>query len=103
MTRRNKIIITCFIGAAAAFGAAKLLAPSGPPAADADVKAVRVTRGDIEVFVSTTGTVKPKNRLEVLPTVAGRIEKVLVDEGDSVRLDQLQVQSTQIFFMHQHF
>lgn len=89
MTRRNKIIIIAVAAAAAAFGAAKLLAPSGEPSPGGEMKAVHPVRGDIEVFVSTTGTVKPKNRLEILPTVAGRIEKVLVDEGDSVRLGQI--------------
>ena len=89
MTRRNRIIIAAIITSAAAFAAVKFLSPSGPIAPDKDVRTVRPTRGDIEVFVSTTGTIKPKNRLEIIPTVAGRIEKVMVDEGDHVRLGQI--------------
>lgn len=40
--------------------------------------------GDIDIFVSTTGTVLPKNRLEVKPPVNGRIEQVLVQEGQKI-------------------
>ena len=40
--------------------------------------------GDIQTTVSTTGTVLPKNRLEVKPPVNGRIEQVLVKEGQKV-------------------
>ena len=35
--------------------------------------------------VSSTGTVSPQNRLEIKPPVAGRIEEVLVKEGDVVK------------------
>lgn len=40
---------------------------------------------DLRITVSTTGTVAPKNRLEVMPSVAGRIESILVNEGDYVK------------------
>jgi membrane fusion protein, macrolide-specific efflux system len=44
-----------------------------------------VTRGDIEVAALATGVVKPRNRLEIKPPVAGRIEEVRVREGESVK------------------
>lgn len=44
--------------------------------------------GTIRVFISTTGTVLPKNRLEVKPPVNGRIESILVQEGEKVRQGQ---------------
>ncbi len=52
-------------------------------------RAVAPERGDIRKFISTTGTVEPRNRLEIKPTIAGRVESVLVVEGQSVRKGQL--------------
>jgi len=49
---------------------------------------VKVETGDIKVTVLSTGTVKPENRLEIKPPVSGRIEKVLVEEGDEVKRGQ---------------
>ncbi|MBU0547823.1 MAG: efflux RND transporter periplasmic adaptor subunit [Candidatus Omnitrophica bacterium] len=43
------------------------------------------TLGSIQTIISTTGTVLPKNRLEIKPPVNGRIESVLVKEGQSVK------------------
>ncbi|MFA5287468.1 MAG: efflux RND transporter periplasmic adaptor subunit, partial [Candidatus Omnitrophota bacterium] len=34
--------------------------------------------GTIETFISATGTVYPKNRLEIKPPVSGRVESILV-------------------------
>jgi len=44
--------------------------------------------GSIQTIISTTGTVLPKNRLEIKPPVNGRIESVLVQEGDNVKIGQ---------------
>lgn len=41
--------------------------------------------GIIENFITTTGSVLPKNRLEVKPPVNGRVESVLVKEGQVVK------------------
>ncbi|HBO97473.1 MAG TPA: RND transporter [Candidatus Omnitrophica bacterium] len=41
--------------------------------------------GSIQSVISSTGTVLPKNRLEVKPSVNGRIEEILVKEGQGVR------------------
>lgn len=45
--------------------------------------------GSIEIFISTTGTVLPKNRLEIKPPVNGRIESMLVKEGEQVKVGQI--------------
>ncbi|MDD5618025.1 MAG: HlyD family efflux transporter periplasmic adaptor subunit [Candidatus Omnitrophica bacterium] len=42
--------------------------------------------GSIYNIISTTGTVLPKNRLEVKPPVNGRIEEILVQEGQKVKV-----------------
>ena len=45
--------------------------------------------GKLRLAISTTGTIAPKNRLEIMPPVGGRIENVLVKEGDFVRVGQV--------------
>ncbi len=40
--------------------------------------------GNIKKIVSTTGTVSPQNRLEIKSPISGRIEQILVKEGQSV-------------------
>ncbi len=55
---------------------------------DADQPAyqqARVARGDLQVFVLTTGTVQPQNRLEIKSPIAGRVEQALVAEGDKIQ------------------
>jgi macrolide-specific efflux system membrane fusion protein len=47
-----------------------------------------VTRGSIVAGIPSTGIVMPRNRLEIKPPVAGRIEQVLVKEGESVSRGQ---------------
>ncbi|MFH1692543.1 MAG: efflux RND transporter periplasmic adaptor subunit [Candidatus Omnitrophota bacterium] len=41
--------------------------------------------GDIVLGVSTTGVVEPQNRLEIKPSINGRIEEIFVHEGDKVK------------------
>jgi macrolide-specific efflux system membrane fusion protein len=41
--------------------------------------------GSISAVVSTTATVKPQNRLEIKSPVSGRIDQILVKEGQFVR------------------
>lgn len=53
------------------------------------VKEVQPAYGIIETFISSTGTVLPKNRLEVKPPVAGRIEEILVKEGQRVKKSEV--------------
>jgi len=52
-------------------------------------KEIHATIGTIETFVSTTGDVLPKNRLEIKPPVNGRVESILVQEGDLVKTGQI--------------
>ncbi|MFH1829851.1 MAG: efflux RND transporter periplasmic adaptor subunit [Pseudomonadota bacterium] len=55
---------------------------------DSDGKLVPIkpSRGDLALTVSTIGTVKPQNRLEIKPPINGRIEKILVNEGQEVKI-----------------
>lgn len=49
----------------------------------------KVERGDIAISILATGTVQPKNRLEIKAPVAGRIEQVLIKEGSKVKKGQI--------------
>ena len=50
---------------------------------------MKVNRGDIKTTILATGSVAPENRLDLKPQVAGRVEKVLVQEGDRVKAGQV--------------
>ncbi|MCK9431775.1 MAG: efflux RND transporter periplasmic adaptor subunit [Candidatus Omnitrophica bacterium] len=52
------------------------------------VKEIHPFLGSIKIYISTTGTVYPKNRLEIMPPVSGRVESVLVKEGENVKIGQ---------------
>ena len=58
-------------------------------AAKEGMKVIHAKIGTIETFISTTGTVLPKNRLEIRPPVNGRVEQILVKEGDMVKVGQI--------------
>lgn len=54
-------------------------------AAEADVKTASPSYGSMEKSILATGTVQPQNRLEIKPPIPGRIEKILVEEGQMVK------------------
>ncbi|MDO8535689.1 MAG: efflux RND transporter periplasmic adaptor subunit [Candidatus Omnitrophota bacterium] len=41
--------------------------------------------GNIQTSITSTATVQPQNRLEIKPPINGRVEKILVHEGDIVK------------------
>lgn len=45
-------------------------------------------RGNLELTILSTGSVAPENRLEIKPPIAGRMEEVLVKEGERVKRGQ---------------
>ncbi len=49
------------------------------------VRDVKPAIGSIQTIISTTGVVLPKNRLAVKPPVNGRLESILVKEGELVK------------------
>ncbi len=53
------------------------------------LRTVKVEQGDLEVKVTATGTVKPYNRVEIKPPIPGRVEEVLVQEGEVVKKGQV--------------
>ena len=53
------------------------------------IKEITPVYGDIQIFISTTGTVEPQNRLEIKPPISGRIEEILVREGEKVKVGNI--------------
>ena len=83
MNKKLKIILV----AAMALAGGVFMVMKFKPKTDTDnmVREIMVTRGNIQTIISTSGTILPKNRLEVLPPVGGRIESILVKEGQVVK------------------
>lgn len=50
---------------------------------------IPVELGALHIRILATGTVQPENRLEIIPPIAGRIEKVLIKEGQKVKKGQI--------------
>ncbi len=46
---------------------------------------VTVTRETLTTTILSTGLVAPENRLDIKPPLSGRVEKILVKEGDKVK------------------
>jgi len=49
----------------------------------------RIGRQNIQVITTATGTVEPENRLEIKPPIAGRVDSILVKEGDKIAKNQI--------------
>ncbi len=58
-------------------------------AGEMQFREVKIVKGDLEITILSTGTVQPKNRLEIKAPVAGRIEEILVKEGQFIRKGQI--------------
>ena len=85
---RKKIIVTAALMAAVVAAVAGTAA-SKKKAADIKLKEVKAVKGDIEVTILSTGVVQPENRLEIKPPIQGRVENVLVREGQRVKKGQV--------------
>ena len=55
---------------------------------ESDYQPVPVKSGEIHVTILSTGVVEPENRLDIKATTAGRIDELLVKEGEKVRVGQ---------------
>ncbi len=53
------------------------------------VRSAKASKGDLSVTVTATGSVKPYNRVEIKAPIPGRIEEVLVREGEEVKQGQV--------------
>ncbi|OGC13572.1 hypothetical protein A3J90_06765 [candidate division WOR-1 bacterium RIFOXYC2_FULL_37_10] len=53
------------------------------------LKKIKVQKGTIKAQIQSTGIVEPRNRLEIKPPLAGRIDNILVVEGQNIRKGQI--------------
>ncbi len=85
----KKIWIASFIFVVIAGGVTFKLWSSQKGKDDVRYQQVKVGRDNLEMTILSTGIVGPENRVEIKPPVAGRVEKVLVEEGNNVRKGQV--------------
>lgn len=86
--RNKKLKITSVILVALIICAFVIIKMKGKKENGEVTQEISPVMGNIRVFISTTGTVLPKNRLEVKPPVYGRVESILVQEGEEVKKGQ---------------
>lgn len=87
ISKKKIIIIACAAVAAVLVIVVLTLRKSGTSVPIGSI--VSPEKGEIQLSVSATGTVLPYNRLEIKPQVNGRMESVLVSEGQYVRRGQI--------------
>ena len=80
--KRTALFAVMLVVAAAAAG---VYVKRKPAEETSTLVKTRIETGDIRETVETAGTVRPQNRLEVKPPIAGRIDSLLVKEGDQVK------------------
>jgi len=84
MIKRSKLVWgSLFTVALAGLGAFFFL--TGNRAPEKSFEEIRAIRGSISSAVSTTGVVEPKNRLKIQSSIGGRVEAILVAEGQYVK------------------
>jgi macrolide-specific efflux system membrane fusion protein len=86
---KNKVIAGVIAAVVLLLGWAAWAKAGNKAAADSSTKIVYLKRGDIQTVISTTGTILPKSRLEMHPAVGGRIERVLAQEGQHVKVGEI--------------
>lgn len=86
MTKKKWALLVIVIGLVVAGG---WWATHRKPKETQAPRPIIVTRGTITITVSSTGVVAPENRVEIKPPISGRVERVLVQEGDKIRKGQI--------------
>jgi len=59
------------------------------PVKKEEFKDYRVAKGEMMIKITAAGDVTPQNRIELRPPLAGRIEQILVREGDYIKKGQI--------------
>lgn len=86
MTKKTALLSALALAAAAGSYAWRRHAAAGTAEA---ATPVAVVQGSIESTVEATGSVTPLNRIAVKPPISGRIDRLLVQEGDQVAEGQV--------------
>jgi len=85
----KRAIIAVVVAAAVGGGVWRYKSSPSKDAGKAPMKTVEAVVGSIEQSIDATGSVSPENRVEIKPPVGGRVERLLVDEGDKVKNGQI--------------
>lgn len=89
MLKNKKLWKKIALAGVAIFIVMKIFTPSSSKDKLEAVRSAKVMRGDIRVEITATGEIKPQNRVEIKPPIGGRLEEVLVKEGDEVKKGQI--------------
>ncbi len=81
-------LLLLLAGAGIYFSQPKKTGSSLPKHSDA-AKTAQVVRKTLRRTVESTGEVRPENRLEVKSPISGRIEKILPDEGSTIKKGEI--------------
>ena len=81
--------IALVVAVAVAVGRIVFATKDDAASADAAVKTAMVERGDIEVIIDATGTIKPLNIVKVSSKASGKILDLRIDAGDYVEKDEI--------------
>lgn len=79
------LFILAFLGAGGAWAWIAFAQPSGP----VQYETAEVTRGEIVVTVTATGSVQPTTQVDVSSELSGALARVLVDFNDRVEVGQV--------------
>ncbi len=82
--KKTAILVFIVLVIGGGFAYSRFSSKNGPTFREATI-----TRGDIDLSAIATGVVQSSNRLEIKPPIAGRVEEVLVQEGQRVRKGQI--------------
>ena len=85
----KRAIIAVVVAAAVGGGVWKYKTTASSSGRESRGRSVEVVLGPIEQSIDATGSVAPENRVEIKPPVGGRVENLLVDEGDKVKNGQV--------------
>ncbi|MBI4060177.1 MAG: efflux RND transporter periplasmic adaptor subunit [Elusimicrobia bacterium] len=85
----KRVMIAVLAAAAVALGVWRHGASDARAGREGRAKPVQAVVGTIEQSIDATGSVAPENRVEIKPPVGGRVERLLVDEGDAVAAAQV--------------
>lgn len=85
---RKRRVAAILIAAAALAGISLTVVPSGEKRSER-YRSLQVKRGPLTVSLVATGVVQPQNRVGVKPPIGGRVEEILVKEGDQVKKGQV--------------
>jgi len=76
------LIIAVLLGAAVYWKTGQGDAPS-------ELASYFVEKGELRKTVEAGSSIEPKNRVEIVPPVAGRVDKILADQGQRVKKGQI--------------